>query len=293
MGYLARILADSVSPDGARLFTVEATFPRFILAEVNTHRMISKNTASSRAIPTKKRIEAILADPFIPDYWGKNERGMVATEEFDDELTRVDCKQAWLDAMYTCIAKAEYLDGMGLHKQLANRLLEPFSWVTGIWSGTEWANFFHLRCAKSAQPEFRRIAIMVKDLYYANTPVPIGYDDWHLPLVWPEDREAVRLLTMNGYEYRREEVLCKVSVGRCARVSYLTHDGRRDIEDDLELANRLSASGHWSPFEHVAQPSLIEDFCGNFFGWTQYRKTFFSENRGTLANDPMEYEEAA
>lgn len=295
MSYNARVLCDSVSPAGGRLTTLELTFPRFLLPEFNTHRMLSRNAASSRAIPIKKRIEAVRNDPFIPEYWGANQKGMQA----DQEITAEDkdfAERFWRNCADAACCNAEWLESAHVHKQLANRLLEPFSWVTVIASATEWANFFWLRCHKDAQPEFRKIACLARDVYYESQPKELDYGEWHLPLIEQEDRLAVCNLCVNGYEHKIVETLCKVSVGRCARVSYLTHDGKRDVEEDIKLCNRLIHSGHWSPFEHVATPIdthsrlIIDARTGNFRGWKQFRKDFEFENRSQLAKDPLDYE---
>jgi hypothetical protein len=140
----AEIVADSLSPFGDRLTSVLVTFPRIILAELNTHRMLSKNSASSRAIPFKKMVEAVQNNPFIPIAFQKNHSGMQGTEY----LTGLDYDQAkfeWLEAKDRAIEQAQQLDKIGTTKQLCNRLLEPFMWHTVIITATEWENFFNLR----------------------------------------------------------------------------------------------------------------------------------------------------
>lgn len=159
-----------------------------------------------------------------------------------------------------------------VHKSVTNRLLEPFMWHTAIITATEWSNFFALRTDKNAQPEFRHIALMMQKLYETNTPRYLGYSSWHLPLV--KDNEVFGDHYPFDWDYWK-----KVSVGRCARVSYLTHDGVRDPDADVALHDRLMTNGHLSPFEHVATPRRECVGCdSNFVGWHQYRKDIANED---------------
>jgi len=262
--YDAKMIADSISPEGVRLTTMEVTYPRFVHTEFMTHRMFSRNAASSRAIPIQKMIQAVLDDPVMPVWWGKNQAGMQAREELEGEAL-ILAGERWLQARDEAIEWVGCLADIGLHKQIANRLLEPWMWITVIVSATDWANFFHLRCHPDAQPEIQKIAYMMRDLYYSHEPEEATV---HLPYIYPEDCEPPRTL----YDLK------KISVGRCARVSYLTHDGKRDPQADIDLCNRLILSGHWSPFEHVAQSTSKPGYFGNFRGWYQYRKEFKDEN---------------
>ena len=257
MGYSARVLLDSISPAGKRLTTMEVTFPRFVLAEFNTHRVFSRNSASSRAIPTAKLIERVEAEPAVPLQWGRNKPGMSASETLGEEEAAQGLA-AWLSARDAAVAHARRLVELGVHKQILNRLLEPFMWHTVIVTATEWANFFYLRIAATAQPEIRRAAELMRDALTASQPQVVTDGKWHLPLVQAD--EYVLAL----------EDLKKISAARCARVSYLTHTGVRDTAKDIELCERLLSDGHLSPFEHVATPS--DDQCANFHGWMQYRR---------------------
>lgn len=273
MTYEAKILCDSISPDNIRLTTMEITFPRIVLSEFNTHRIFSRNSASSRAIPVEKQIKKIKENPFIPEYWGKNQKGMQAEEEVS-EIDRQEAIKNWLSARDNAVDSTEKLLKIGIHKQITNRLLEPFMWHTVIVTATEWDNFFALRCHKDAQPEIKKIADLIKQKKEKNNPIKIGYKDFHLPLV---DFNEQKELQLNKFD------LCLVSAGRCARVSYLTHDGKKDPNADTELAKKLLNSGHMSPFEHIARPmnNIVlekERFSGNFRGWIQYRKTLPNEN---------------
>lgn len=273
----ARVILDSAGLNGHRLTTMIVTFPRFILAEFNTHRILSKNSASSRAIPLAKAIERVERYPFIPSKWWANRPGMSSASELHgDDCVRA--REAWLDARNAAVRSARILEGIGVagvHKQQAARLLEPFGWHTALVSGTEWSNFFALRMHASAQPEFRETAAAMLEAYRASTPVPLRDGGWHLPLLSEEELE----------NHRSDADLWRcVSVGRCARVSYLTHDGKRDPVKDVALHDQLLASGHMSPFEHVARAmnesemQVFGFWSGNFRGFVQYRKLIPGES---------------
>lgn len=168
---------------------------------------------------------------------------------------------------------------LNVHKQYPNRLLEPYMWHTVIASGTEWDNFFALRTDGNAQREIRLAALAMRDALEASTPNLIMPDDedWHLPLF-----DRLNTQDMEIY-YRSIEEAKLVSIGRCARVSYLTHAGIRDPAKDIELASGLKVNGHMSPFEHVARPMRQSEryqgvFSGNFRGWVQARKEIPNED---------------
>jgi hypothetical protein len=314
MTHAARILADSISPDGVRLTTLEVTLPRIVLAEFNTHRIIrssedvdncndfgsvfSRNSASSRAIPVEKMIRMVQENPYVPGTWGQNQKGMQAGED----LTGQDAEQArleWLLARDHAVTRAKALLELGVHKQLTNRLLEPFMWHTLIASATEWSNWDHLRRDEKAHPEIKRAADLMFEAREASTPERLDYGDWHLPLIGPEDYdlafESGLVQKADDSDKLTHAIMVPVSVGRCARVSYLTHDGKRDFDADIRLHDDLLANGHMSPFEHVARPATSDDvvepgamisgvvaalrytpadlWFGNFRGWVQYRKT--------------------
>jgi thymidylate synthase ThyX len=311
MAFEAKVLADSRSPKGHRLTTLEATFPRFILAEFNTHRVFSRNSASSRAIPISKQLRRVLEDPYVPIEFGSNQPGMQAGPPLVGE-GKLEAEHEWLGARDDAVRRVlglvanpsvlsadsdllEWLgviedacrdhnwpsDWLNVHKQVANRLLEPFMWHTVIVTATEWDNFWNLRCHPDAQPEIRLIAEKMRAAMEASNPAKLGWDEWHLPLVRPEDRE----------EGASTEELIKISAGRCARVSYLTHAGKRDLDADIELYDRLRASGHMSPLEHPARPLITaelkeSEWCGNFRGWCSYRKLIPSEGNPMGSTTP-------
>lgn len=254
---------------------MEARYPRFIHAELMTHRVFSRNAASSRAIPIKKMIAAVRDDPAMPVYWGKNQTGMSSRSELTGEA-RERAEAEWLRALQNALETAERLSDseIDLHKQFVNRILEPFAWITVIITATEWSNFFTQRTHEDAQPELRHLALLMLAAFDESTPAPVAAGEWHLPLLQGDERAL------------DTETKCKLSVARCARISYLTHAGTRDREKDLELYERLvggGANGHWSPFEHVATPLHESDgWSGNLRGWKQYRKTFAAENATTF-----------
>lgn len=267
MGYEVKILRDSLSDHGIRLTTVELTYPRFVHAEFMTHRVFSRNSASSRAIPVEKLIQRVVDDPVIPVYWGKNQKGMQAEVELEGKEKEAAIK-AWLEARDSAVVQANRLKEMGIHKQLVNRLIEPWMWITVICTATEFGNFFNLRCHKAAQPEIKRLADMLADEYFTHQPTYVPVGGWHLPLLKPEDLEALPLEDQKA-----------ASAAKCARVSYLTHAGTRDVKEDIRLHEQLRTAGHMSPFEHVAQAMSEPEWEGNFRGWKQYRKDLPDENR--------------
>lgn len=272
--YSVSILKDSLAPCGRRLTTWELSYPRFVHAELMTHRLFSRNSASSRAIPIERLLARVREDPALPKWWGRNQAGMQALEELEG-LERAEVERLWLEARDQMLAVVGRLGELGLHKQLANRLVEPWMFITTIVSATEFDNWFHLRNHKAAQPEIAWVARTMWEHYHRHEPTLIPVGGWHLPFVSGEEATTVDV-----------EILKKVSTGRCARVSYLTHDGVRDMSKDVELHDRLCAGpatgepGHWSPFEHVAQALASPDRVGNFVGWRQYRKQFAAEHFG-------------
>ena len=207
-------------------------------------------------------IQRVKDDPFIPASFGGNRPGMQAGEAIDDYDT---AKRVWLEARWDAVRGAETLAELGVHKQLSNRLLEPFMWHTVIISGTRWKNFFAQRCHPDAQPEMQTIANMMLAAYKASKPNELTEGNWHMPYVEEEDIADHPI-----------PLLLQLSVARCARVSYLSHDGQRNPEADLALFKKLyeARPPHASPFEHVAQavrdsePNEYKNFDS---GWIQFR----------------------
>lgn len=274
--YATRILKDSIAPCGKRLTTFELQYPRFVHAELMTHRLFSRNAASSRAIPIEQLIARVEQDPAVPVFWGKNQKGMQAEVEMTPAEQAL-ATERWLYARDVAVRQCRLLADLGVHKQLANRIIEPWMFITVILTATEFDNWFHLRNHRMAQPEIAWVARSMWRQYEAPLAAPqaLAAGEWHLPLI---DAAEVAQHPV--------ETLKKIATGRCARVSYLNHAGQRDPADDIKLHDRLSAGpasgdpGHWSPFEHVAQALATPTPSGNFIGWKQYRKEFTAEHFG-------------
>jgi len=238
-----------------RIATVVAVYPRFIHSELMTHRVFSRNAMSSRAVPVAKMIEQVRTNPATPLHWGANQPGMQARTEVQD-VERA--KQLWIAAANDAANRAQQMVFMGLHKQVANRILEPFQWMTTIITSTEWQNFFDLRAHEDADPNFQALAVAIRDSLNASTPDFVATGGWHLPFISDDDDAPL-------------DELVKMSAARCARVSYLNHDGSTpDKAKDLDLFHRLASSGHFSPLEHQATPGVAD--TGNFTFWSQHRK---------------------
>jgi Thymidylate synthase complementing protein len=292
--YSTKILLDSISPAGRRLTTWELTYPRMVHAELMTHRLFSRNSASSRAIPNERLRRAVAEDPALPMWWGKNQSGMQAREELVDigqpagnvPLPYIEAfpltaaKEEWLRARDLMLKASESLANIGLHKQLCNRLIEPWMFITVIVSATSFDNWFHLRDHWQAQPEIAWVAKDMHEKWKTSTPTRLAVGEWHLPLIDLQDRKTA---------VDSVEMLKKVSTGRVARVSLLTHDGKRDLVEDVLLHDRLLAGRatgdplHMSPFEHIAK-ALVDpnEPSGNFRGWGQYRKEIVGEHYGEV-----------
>lgn len=261
-GLSATVIADSISPAGHRLTTMEVTFHRFVLAEFNTHRSFSRNSASSRAIPTHKLIQRVKDHPALPVRWPAEQKGMQGGDDLP-KLRAVTATRHWLQAAESAVEEAEFLMDLGVHKSVINRLLEPFMWHTVICSATDWDGFWEQRCSRLAQPEIAAVAELMREAYDQSTPRGLYTGAWHTPYITEAEQ---------GQFTERERGM--ISAARCARVSYLTHDGKRDPDADLRLYDRLVTARppHSSPLEHVATPALPGDRVeGNFLRWHQLR----------------------
>ena len=261
----AKILLDSVNSNGNRLISWILTYPRFIHSEFMTHRVFSRNAASSRAIPIDKVIKNIQDNPAMPHVWGLNQKGMQSGELASDEA-RAQGEEVWLAARDYAIDHARKLQDLGFHKQIVNRVLEPFSHMTVIATATQWDNFFALRAHPAAQPEFQILANKMLDEFKRNKPNLLKENQWHIPF---GDRMPDGIT---------EQEQLKVATARCARISYLTFEGAIDLQKDYELHDRLLSDGHMSPFEHCAMANQ-GGRSGNFVGWTQYRKFLPNEDK--------------
>jgi thymidylate synthase ThyX len=292
LGCTVKVIADSValSSTGKRITTFQLRYWRAIHSELMTHRVFSRNASSSRAIPVAKVLEQVRNEPAGPIHWGAHQRGMqawaecvepVALEEYEQFDNPSDqplylcgevsytAKEAWQQAAYRAAEVAEAYMRAGYHKQVVNRLLEPFQYISVVLTATEFGNWFELRDHEDAQPEIQDLARTMKLAMDASSPVVRGAkrDDptsWHLPYVSDAERKLYRI-----------DVLQAISTARNARVSYLTHDGDEPSPDkDLGLFDDLVGAEplHASPTEHVACPlTSATDTCKNFVGWHQFR----------------------
>lgn len=297
----AKVIADSVSDERNRMTTMEIEYPRFILAELNTHRMLSKNSASSRAIPVKAMHKHIIANTAGPVYWGKNQAGMQAQTELEGaDLT--EAKYIWAKARDIALDYSQQLANLGIHKQITNRVTEPWMTMKTVISGTEWENFFWLRDHPDAQPEIAYLANIMHQAYDASRPNLLAPGEWHLPYVTTKRNQQYRL----QYFDTSGEVLTAVearvvSASCCAQVSYRKND------DSVEKAKKIFAQliesepCHASPIEHQATPMNLQTYerynpetwedgvthvsansdlwSGNLRGWIQFRKLVPGEAR--------------
>lgn len=251
-----------------RIATFVFKIPKFLWGHIISHRVLSRNSASSRAIPTKKIRKSVIENPFIPIYFGENKAGMESGSELKG--LKLWCAQKiWLYSRYVPIAFQFLGEKMGVHKEVINRILEPWLMVDIIVTATEWKNFIALRTNHAAQPEIRFVAEKINELLISTIPNYLARGEWHIPFIL-EHEKSLELETQK-----------KVAAARCARVSYSLFDGETsDIESDIKLWKKLSSSGHWSPFEHIAQALDTNERIANFVGWKQYRKEFQNENGG-------------
>lgn len=278
--YTAEVVAHSISEFEQRIVSIEVNMPRMILAELNTHRVFSRNSASSRAIPTHKLLREILENPYIPVEWGKYQSGMSAGEHLspanqekseeiwlrmrdqaalgvvalmgglESEQLNVDGSGDLIDSLSNLQDQYSYddhLDGEALHKQWVNRPLEPFMWHRVLVTATEWANFYALRLSEDAQPETRVAAEMMRSALDDSTPRQVAEGDYHLPYIQPDEVDEPL------------EKRIKLSCARSARLSYMTHAKKRDHNKDLSMYDELLKNGHMSPFEHAATPFTSND----------------------------------
>ncbi len=265
--FQSKVVLDSVNNHGNRLTTLELTYPRIIHSEVLTHRDRARNSASSRAIPYSKMRANILENPFIPVKFGSKQAGMQMGE---GDVPQEDAQRIWLAARDKAVKSADLLDAIGVHKSIVNRITEPWMWITVIMTATEWKNFLRLRDHPDAEIHIQIVAKGVRSCLDTSQPVIRNKGEWHLPYIHPYEVELYP-----------PEILCKMSVARCARVSYLTHDGQHNYKKDLELYEKLvqgSGFGHWSPHEHVCEAGGVGVHSGPFKGWYQFRKKFAQEN---------------
>jgi thymidylate synthase ThyX len=292
-----KLIANSKAPSGVKLTTFVLTYPRFIHAELMTHRVFSRNASSSRAIPVNKQIQMVIDNPAIPLAFTKNKAGMQGGEVLKGEEHEAAVK-AWLEARDSAVIHAKVLADLEVHKQYANRVLEPFAHITVVLTSTDFSNWFALRYHEMAQPEICELAKQMWEIYSVSQPRLMLTGEWHLPFVDGAYYHFIEEYLKNGGDQNRFTfpggklgILVKMSVARCARVSYLNHEGKQPtVEEDLKLYDRLLGQLpiHASPAEHQAMAMADKEMrSGNFRGWLQYRKTLVHENIETF-NGPEE-----
>lgn len=268
------VLADSIGHDSPRLLSIRAEYARFIHPEVLRHRPMSHSVASSRAIPTRRLLRRVIDNPAEPISWGRNQAGMQAGDELEGWRLAAT-RGAWHGAKWAALGCAWIAMKAGAHKQVVNRIIEPWTHTIEIVTATEeaWQNFFKLRIHEAADPTIHDLALRIRRQVDKSLPELLGWDKWHLPLVKQREKENFPI-----------EITRRISAARCARVSYLNHDkSNPQIASDLELADRLMRDHHWSPFEHQAKPDISytvpipggwkePQLHGNITGWVQFRK---------------------
>lgn len=282
------------------LVTMRLRYPRIIHGEIMTHRVFSRNARSSRAVPVKTMLNEVREIPFIPWHWGKNQKGMQAGEECNEPvkigdyfpheaLVTAGPSAAWAAASKKAAKYAEAFMEAGYHKQLANRLLEPFSWIDTLITANQWENFLWLRDHKDAEPHLQDLARLVKQALTEMEVQELKPGEWHLPYITEADKQES--LIRFGNQYSNYKWLAKISAARCARISYKPFDGDASYERELERYEHLIGSDrvHASPTEHQAMPDWYDpDFPntktweapmlhGNLTGWIQFRKTIPGE----------------
>lgn len=299
----ARVIADSITETGNRLITFEATCWRPVLAEQNTHCVLSRNSASSRAIPVSKQLDRFEQDFAAPIVWPKEQKGMQGGSNLEGQPLD-DAQRLWARmASYVHATITDYVDKHPesedrLHKSMLNRWLEVGLWQTQIISATQWDGYFWQRTHKDAEPHIRAMAQAMKDAADASTPTLLSNGEWHLPF-WAEsgghesDCGDAAALVAASPDLSPLEISKQCSVARCARVSYLTQSGVRDLSEDIALYDRLTSNRagsedppHASPLEHVATPWAANSQyvtmpngksmgplpkLGKFVGWLQLR----------------------
>lgn len=275
----AKVLVDSTSYTGKRLTTFVLEYPRYIHSELMTHRVFSKNSASSRAIPFEKFVKMIQDRPVRP-LWTQNQAGMQGPI-IKDQGTIQGLDRIWLDARFDIIKHAEQLNRDGVHKQNVNRLLEPWMHIKIILTGTDFDNWFALRDHHKAHPEIAELARMMRFAYDASAPLLLQPGEWHIPF-GDKMEEGISV-----------EDKLRVSAARCARVSYNNFDGTSEKDKDIELFNKLftEVPQHCSPAEHVCRvpyPNELKDMGVNWSygntgeqeGWTEKRGKYHSNLSG-------------
>jgi thymidylate synthase ThyX len=306
----AEVVADSISPEGKRITTYVLEYPRFIHSEFMTHRLFSRNAASSRAIPVTKVIEHMHYNSAEPIHWGKNQAGMQAKEELEQPY-KIRVQQAWAESKFNAIDTASKMSDEGAHKQIVNRILEPFQMIRVVCTATEYDNFFYLRYHADAQPEIAELARVMWEAMQQSKPELLYPGEWHTPFVNHErdkdgnlhyfveeiSRDDDQSWGMKYEKYLTLEEALKISSSCSAQVSYRKAD--TSLEKALSIYDKLITMKpcHASPLEHQATPMDMHTWefesyesgadwdegathcdkngklwSGNFKQWVQYRQ---------------------
>lgn len=269
-----KVIKDSINENKNRLTTLELIYPRFIHAEMLRHRLFSRNVESSRAKPINKNIEECMHNPVIPRHWTMNQAGMVGKECTDLDIIQ-GMEFSYKMLAYGSAQVARQLADAGLHKQVVNRILEPYIRTKELVTASEWENFLKLRTAPDAEPHIQDLAHAIKEALDNSVPSLVLQGEWHLPYIEEKDEDLISeyLNEKNLNENYRIGVKQRISAARCARISYKAYDGTTSIKKDLALFDKLYDGKHMSPLEHVATPLTDDEprTC-NFIGWTQLRK---------------------
>lgn len=262
--YSAAVLEDSIA-NGVRITTLEVTLPRPYLAELNTHRVFSRNSASSRAIPTEANIANVKNVPYVPETFNTRVKGMGVGEAFSAEEQQ-EAANVWLWARDQMAIAASQLNDMNVDKSRANRLLEPFMWHKAIITSTEWTNFYALRCPPGEKPdtdfpaqlEFQQTAILMRRAMQASTPTLLEDGEWHLPMITEHEKENIALARETAHSeeafWTTMQTWLLIASRRLARVSFDKHTDTEPVGVSITKAGDLTSSGHFSPTEHLATP---------------------------------------
>ena len=262
----AKVICASYNPyTKSTAYTFEIEYPRFIHSELMTHRMLSKNSASSRAIPVPKMLENIKNNTAEPIHWGKNQSGMQAFEELTgDELSAA--KWHWQEGRDKAIEVAMKLHAAGVHKQITNRITEPYSHMKVVITGTERENFYWLRRHKDAQPEIHELADKMYEVEKAFEPMTLRIGEWHLPYikrtrVGMNNTIVYSIPDIDGNDVQIPLEQAKMlSASLCAQVSYRLANFNLDKAEDIYKRLIESEPVHASPVEH--QLKCISDAYG-------------------------------
>lgn len=272
----AKIILDSRTDEGVRIITWLLTYPRIIHAEFMTHREFSRNSSSSRAIPVLTMLRNTVSNLAAPSAWGSNKPGMQAGDELSP-IRKMIAKALWYGCGYMAAGFSYLLAKVGAHKQIANRVLEPWTHITVVMTTTNMANFMHLRLHEDADPTIFELAQTMADAQGRSIPKPLPLGEWHLPFVLPSEQSLPHW----------DKV--KLSAARCASASY-NKVGSADLIG-FATADRIwdklidSQPMHASPVEHQCTPDWRNEhsqwahphYHGNLRGVIQLRKTLANE----------------